>query len=49
MSEGPVYAGGSTNGADDSIGPSARKRRGPLDDKTLITRRMTTTVRGHLN
>jgi hypothetical protein len=30
--EGPLYLAGSTTAADDSIGPSARKERGPQDD-----------------
>ena len=33
QSEGPMQSAGVTNAADESIGPSARKKRGPQDDK----------------
>ena len=32
-SEGPMHLAGSITGADKSMGPSARKERGPQDDK----------------
>src|SRR5271165_2994049 len=34
--EGPMQLAGTTNAADESIGPSARKKRGPQDDNSCF-------------
>ncbi len=34
--EGPMQLAGTTNAADESIGPSARKKRGPQDDNSVF-------------
>ena len=35
--EGPMHSAGGSGAADESIGPSARKERGPQDDKAVYT------------